>query len=84
MHTRADFAVFEIEIAVPLTQADRFADALTGNDDDVILAAETAMRERVDAEEGEYEGIELEHYFDSKEQVVEFLRHHAAAPEGGV
>lgn len=39
---------FAVEVKVPIRQAPIFAEALTGNDDDIILAAETAMRERIE------------------------------------
>jgi hypothetical protein len=38
---------FMIEVEVDLEQAADFAEALTGNDDDIVLAAETAIRERL-------------------------------------
>lgn len=44
---------FGIEVRVPFEQAARFADDLSGNDDDIILAAETAMRELVGRRFGE-------------------------------
>ena len=49
---------FMIEVRVPFAFADAFADALTGDDDDIILAGEKAMRERLDAL-GAIESIEL-------------------------
>jgi hypothetical protein len=49
---------FAIEVRVPFALAAQFAAALTGNDDDVILAAETAMRQRIGAR-GAVESIEL-------------------------
>ena len=49
---------FNIEVRVPFALAAAFADALTGNDDDIILAAETAMRDHLDAR-GAAESIEL-------------------------
>lgn len=36
-----------IELRLPIAQVETFRDALTGNDDDVLLAAETAMRELI-------------------------------------
>lgn len=47
---------FAVEVKVPAEQVEAFAGALTGNDDDIILAAETAMRERV----GRVYDVELE------------------------
>jgi hypothetical protein len=49
---------FSIEASVPFALATSFADALTGNNDDIILAGETAMRKRLDAV-GAIESIEL-------------------------
>ena len=49
---------FNIEVRVPFAFAAAFADALTGDDDDIILAAETAMRVHLDAR-GASESIEL-------------------------
>jgi hypothetical protein len=39
---------FMVEVTVPATQAEEFARGLTGNDDDIILAAEAAIREHGD------------------------------------
>lgn len=36
---------FMVEVTVDASQADSFARGLTGNDDDIILAAEYAIRE---------------------------------------
>lgn len=47
---------FAVECRVPVEQAEAFAKAMTGNDDDIVLAAETAMRERV----GRVYDVELE------------------------
>jgi hypothetical protein len=49
---------FNVEVRVPFALAAAYADALTGEDDDIILAAERAMRERLDAL-GASESIEL-------------------------
>lgn len=35
---------FTVEVTVPAEQAEDFADAMTGDDDDVILAAEAGIR----------------------------------------
>ena len=48
-YTTDDVVCFAIEVRVPLAFAAAFAAAMTGNDDDVILAAEHLMRERVEA-----------------------------------
>lgn len=56
-NTDAEDVSFGIEVRVPFSQAKAFADALTGNDDDIILAAETAMRERLGR--GSDEEVEL-------------------------
>lgn len=39
---------FMVEVQVPAAQAGAFARGLTGNDDDIILAAEHAIREHGD------------------------------------
>jgi hypothetical protein len=49
---------FTVQVDVPFHQAEAFAEALSGHDDDVILAAETAMRERL----GRTDGAEIEIY----------------------
>ena len=49
---------FAIEVRVPFGQAARFAEHLTGDDNDVILAAEQAMRKRIDGM-GDLEAVEL-------------------------
>lgn len=49
---------FDIEVRVPYAQAAAFAAAMTGSDDDVILAAEHAMRERIGGL-GDRESVEL-------------------------
>jgi hypothetical protein len=54
---------FSIEASVPFALATSFADALTGNNDDIILAGETAMRKRLDAV-GAIESIELSRAVD--------------------
>jgi hypothetical protein len=46
-----------VEVMVPSELAGKFAEAMTGNDDDVLLVAEAALRERVGW--GEDEDIEL-------------------------
>lgn len=46
--TTPDAITLKLEVTIPLELADAFADAMTGHDDDVILAAETAIRERID------------------------------------
>lgn len=53
---RRDSVTFRLELRVYAHQAEAFAAAMTGNDDDVILAAETAMRERI----GRVYDVELE------------------------
>lgn len=42
------YLYFSIEVGVPFGQAAEFAETLTGDDRDVVLAAETAMRERLE------------------------------------
>lgn len=60
MHTNHpdDTVSFNIEVRVPIALAGAVADALTGDDADIVLAAETAMRVRVDALDAT-ESIEL-------------------------
>jgi hypothetical protein len=48
--------IFILDVEVPAHQAAAFEAAMTGNDDDIFLAAETAMRERV----GRSYDVELE------------------------
>jgi hypothetical protein len=45
--TRRGSIIFNVEVEIRAEQAEAFAGAMTGNDDDIFLAAETAMRERV-------------------------------------
>lgn len=47
---RGDRVVFHVEVTVPLRQAPIFAEHLTGDDNDIVLAAETAMREAIEDE----------------------------------
>lgn len=57
--TRDGWVRFAIEVKVPMRQAPLLAEALTGNDDDIVLAAEKAMRERLeDAVEQDAEAVE--------------------------
>jgi hypothetical protein len=46
--TQDGWVVFAVEVRVPMRQAPIVAGALTGHDDDIVLAAETAMRERIE------------------------------------
>jgi hypothetical protein len=39
---------FGVEIRVPFSQAAQFAELLTGNDDDILLAAEQGIRNRLE------------------------------------
>lgn len=50
---------FVIEVSVPFAQAKAFATALTGNDNDIVLAAEHAMRDHIEGDMLDSEGIEL-------------------------
>lgn len=38
---------FDVQVELPAEYAQRYFDAMTGNDDDILLAAEKAMRERL-------------------------------------
>lgn len=60
---------FDIEVRVPFSQARAFAKAMTGHDDDVILAAETAIRERIGR--GAYPEVELTFYGDVTAALLE-------------
>ena len=51
-------ATLLLELRVPDQQAEAFLKAMTGNDDDVLLAAETAMRDRISDDESD-EAVEL-------------------------
>lgn len=44
---RGERVIFAVEVSVPFSQSAAFAEALTGNDDDIILAAEHAVRARI-------------------------------------
>lgn len=58
IRTLGDRIYFQVEVGVPAEQAEVFAAAMTNNDDDITLAAETAIRERLDP--GDYdEEVEL-------------------------
>lgn len=46
---------FEVEVRFPRSLAPAMAEALTGNDDDIVLAAERAMRERIGNESANVE-----------------------------
>jgi hypothetical protein len=70
-----DDVSFDIEVRVPRGQAHAVADALTDDDDDLILAAETAMREKLGRELGE----EVELYLVSRRTAVRAELYDAAA-----
>ena len=42
-----------IEIRIPDGQVEAFSDALTGDDNDILLAAESTMRRRIGGDTGE-------------------------------
>jgi hypothetical protein len=67
---------FAIEVRVPFALAQAFGAAMTGHDDDVILAAETAMRHRVEGALGANDSIELAS--DDREIKRELLTHRIA------
>jgi hypothetical protein len=48
MNLKRQAVTFTVEVAVPLSDADNFRAALTGDDNDVVLAAERAIRQRLD------------------------------------
>lgn len=68
-------ACFNVEVRVPYELAAAFADAMTGFDDDILLAAELAMRKRLGSM-GADENVELAGWSD--DTVREFLRDAAA------
>lgn len=45
---RGDRITFYVEVSVASMDAEAFAEAITGDDDDIMLAAEEAMRSRLD------------------------------------
>lgn len=51
----------QIDITIPDHQLGAFLNALTGHDDDVILAAEKGIRERLDTDPAAHEQVELSH-----------------------
>lgn len=69
---------FAIEVEVDLTQAADFAEALTGNDDDVILAAETAIRDRL---EESSERLSADDRYGLFERVQLLVRHEKIVKE---
>lgn len=81
---RGDRVFFQLEVGVPLAQAATFSEALTGNDDDIVLAAERAMRDRIEeaaplgerfADDGEEIELALEDEFEE-------LRHELRTVKG--
>lgn len=61
-----------IELRLPRAHAAAFAEAMTGNDDDVLLAAETAMRERIGRDYSPFMELELS-YFDRDTELRGFI-----------
>lgn len=57
---------FTVEVAVPAEHARAYLDAMTGNDDDVLLAAEIAMRDRL----GCHGGREIELAYDDPDDEI--------------
>lgn len=82
--TKSGTVRFSIEVEVPFWQAAIFAEAMTGNDDDIVLAAETAMRDRIEEAVEDYEPMGNNVFYDegdrielavpSERDVSEFLR----------
>ena len=60
----------KIDLRLPVEQVDAFHAAMTGNDDDILLVAETAMRERLGRE---YEAQEIELSWYEGSRVAKFL-----------
>jgi len=52
-HTDFDVTMLTVTIEVPDHRMGEFLDALTGNDDDIILAAEHAINDRLGGRSGE-------------------------------
>lgn len=55
LYTDGERVRFLVEVSVPAEQGEDFADALTGNDDDILLAAEEAMRSLMESHGEEVE-----------------------------
>jgi hypothetical protein len=71
---------FSLTVEVPLTQARAFSAAMTGNDDDIVLAAETAMRDRIEDEVHEDDDERLEVGFPNERYAGDFLHNHGREP----
>lgn len=68
--TRGGTIIFQLEVEVPAAEAEAYAKAMTGNDDDVILAAEKAMRNRLADSDVD---SEIELYVPESERVQDKL-----------
>jgi hypothetical protein len=68
--------VLHVEVRLPAEQARTFLEAMTGNDDDVLLAAERGMRDRMGTPDSLRE-IELS-YVESESDVRERMEIEAA------
>jgi hypothetical protein len=51
---------FSLTVEVPLTQSRAFSEAMTGNDDDIVLAAERSMRDLLEDRIAEDDNERLE------------------------
>jgi hypothetical protein len=72
---------FTMEVEVPAEQVEAFREAMTGDDDDIILAAETAMRERVGRSyDVDFEEVEIG--VPSEADVKEALRSYPQRRQG--
>lgn len=62
----------QLDLHIPPSSAAAFAEAMTGDDNDVILAAETAIRERLNVDEVEQVEISVD---DNEDAVKAELKH---------
>lgn len=67
--TKSGTVRFSVDVEVPFWQARIFAEAMTGNDDDIILAAEKAMRERIEEAVEEFEPMGNNVYYEPTDRV---------------
>lgn len=77
--TRNGMIVFNVDVNVPQEQAGAFAEAMTGNDDDIVLAAERAIRDRLSDVDVRYDltDEEVELGVPDESDVKHALEHYA-------
>lgn len=75
MNIRRQAVTFNIEVVVPFDQAADFHAALTGDDNDIVLAAEAGMRARLEdvRSPGDFHEEEVELFVPEQGQVKEAL-----------